>query len=89
VKTCRAKNCGRAIPSSQNFCRNCLDKLAPDLRHSVLWAPESEKAEAVEIADKYLAGRSDSIRPGTARERFKAARMHAAEAMKTLERKPR
>lgn len=84
MKTCRAKTCGRAIPSGQEFCRACLEKLAPDVRHPLLFGSNEDKRKALELADKQLSG--GSIPPvGSARERFRAARVHAQAAMRTLE----
>jgi len=56
-----------------------------------LFGSDAEKTTALEAADRQLSGRTiESVRPQSpARERFKAARMYARAAMKTLERKPR
>jgi hypothetical protein len=84
---CRTRGCGKAIPIRQSFCRNCLGKLPSEIRHALLFASAEIRLEALNRADKILSGVSESIRPGSAKERFRAARDHAAAAMRTLERK--
>jgi hypothetical protein len=84
---CRTRGCGKAIPIRQSFCRNCLSKLPSEIRHALLFASAEIRLEALNRADKILSGVSESIRPGSAKERFRAARDHAAAAMRTLERK--
>lgn len=85
-QTCRARVCNRPIPMRQIFCRDCLGKLAPEVRHLLLFGGQEEKRKAIELADKQLSG--GSIPPvGSARERFRIARQHAAAAMKVLEKK--
>lgn len=84
---CRTRTCGKAIPIRQSFCRSCLNKLPSQIRHALLFATAEVRLEALNQADRILSGASESIRPGSAKERFRAARDHAAAAMKTLERK--
>lgn len=82
-RVCRTRDCGRAIPSGQIFCRQCLGALPIDLRHTLLFGSLKEREAAAEKADRSLR------KPATneALERFRSARAFAAAAMETLERK--
>jgi hypothetical protein len=66
-----------------------LNKLPSEIRHALLFASAEVRLEALKKADQALSGAPESIRPGSAKERFRAARGHTAAAMKILERKPR
>lgn len=85
--TCRTRGCGKAIPIRQVFCRACAGKLPDAVRHALLFGVAAARLEAIKQADKLLSGTSESIRPGSARERFRAARERSAEAQRILERK--
>jgi len=85
--TCRTRGCGKAIPIRQVFCRSCAGKLPNEVRHALMFGVAAARLEALNQADKILSGASESIRPGSARERFRAARDRIAEAQKILERK--
>lgn len=85
--TCRTRGCGKPIPIRQKFCRACLEKLPGEVRHALLFASADIRLEALKKADKILSGVSESIRPGSAKERFRSARAKLAEATKILERK--
>ena len=85
--TCRTRGCGKPIPIRQVFCRNCAGKLPSEVQHALRFGVAAARLEAIKQADKILSGVSESIRPGSAKERFRAARERLAEATKILERK--
>jgi hypothetical protein len=95
VSACRATDCGKAIPSGQAFCKRCLNVLSDAARHRVLFSDRSERAvlDAVAELDRLRGFVSRTTRtsspPSPARERFRAAREHAASALAILDSRPR